>query len=78
MLRTGEKRNVYRYLVGKAGGKKPVARPRRRWEYNIKMDLGAIGWDGMNLDRDRNQWRVYCEHGSESLGSFKYLGAPGF
>jgi hypothetical protein len=46
----GEKRNVYRLLVGKPEGKRPLGRPRRRWEDNIKMDLGEIGrveWTGL-------------------------------
>jgi hypothetical protein len=40
----GEGRNVYRVLVGKPDGKRPLERPRRRWEHGIKMDLRAIGW----------------------------------
>jgi hypothetical protein len=40
----GEKRNGYRILVGKPEGKRPLGRPRRRWEDNIKMDLRDIGW----------------------------------
>jgi hypothetical protein len=40
----GEGRNVYRILVGKPEGKRPLERPRRRWEDGIKMDLGEIGW----------------------------------
>jgi hypothetical protein len=44
----GEKRNTYRILVGKAEGKRPLRRRRRRWVDNIKMDLGEIGWDGMD------------------------------
>jgi hypothetical protein len=39
----GEGRNVYRVLVGKPEGKRPLGRPRRRWEDGIKMDLGKIG-----------------------------------
>jgi hypothetical protein len=41
----GEKRNVYRILVGKPEGKRPLGRPRHRWVDNIKMDLREIGWD---------------------------------
>jgi hypothetical protein len=44
----GQKRNVYRILVGKPEGKKPLGRPRRRWVDNIKTDLGDIGRDGMD------------------------------
>jgi hypothetical protein len=40
----GEKRNVYRLLVGKPEGKRPLGRPIRRWVHNIRMDLGEVGW----------------------------------
>jgi hypothetical protein len=43
-----EKRNAYRILVGKPEGKRPLGRPRRRWEDNIRMDLRKIGWGGMD------------------------------
>jgi hypothetical protein len=54
----GDKRNAYRILVGRAEGKRPLRRPRRTWENNIKMDLRRIGWDRMDWidlieDRDR-------------------------
>jgi hypothetical protein len=42
----GEGRNVYRVLVGEPEGKKPLGRPRRRWENDIKMDRREIGWRG--------------------------------
>jgi len=42
----GEGRGVYKVLVGRPEGKRPLGRPRRRWEYNIKMDLREIGIDG--------------------------------
>jgi hypothetical protein len=42
----GEGRNLYRVLVGKPEGKRPLGRPRRRWEDGIKMDLEEIGWVG--------------------------------
>jgi hypothetical protein len=56
----GENRNVYRLLVGKPEGKKPLGRPRRRWIYNIKMDLLEIGlnvvdWIGLAQDRYRSR-----------------------
>jgi hypothetical protein len=57
----GEKRNAYRILVGKAEGKRPLGRPRRRWVNNIKMDLREIRWDGMDwidLAEDRDWWRT--------------------
>jgi hypothetical protein len=54
----GEK-NAYRLLVGKPQEKRLTERPRRRWVYNIKMDLGETGWDDVDwiaLAQDRNQW----------------------
>ena len=41
-----ERRGAYRVLVGKPEGKRPLGRPRRRWEYNIKMDLQEVGMGG--------------------------------
>jgi hypothetical protein len=57
----GEKRNAYRLLVGKREGKRPLGRPRRRSVYNIRMDLGEVGWgdvDWIGLAKDRNRWRA--------------------
>jgi hypothetical protein len=57
----GEGRGVYRVLVGRPENKRPVGRPRRRWEDNIKMDLREIWIDGANwiqLAQDRAQWRA--------------------
>jgi hypothetical protein len=57
----GERRGAYRALVGKPEGRRPLGRPRRRWEDNIKMDLQEVGWRGMdwiNLAQDRDRWRV--------------------
>jgi hypothetical protein len=42
----GKKRNAYRILVGKPEGKRPLGRPRRRWEDNIRIGLREIGWGG--------------------------------
>jgi hypothetical protein len=56
----GKKRNACRISMGKAEGKRPLGRPKRRWVDNIKMDLREIGWDGMDstdLAQDRDQWR---------------------
>jgi hypothetical protein len=50
VARMGEGRNVYRVLVGKPKGKRPLERPRRRWEDGIKMDLREIGWGGGGVD----------------------------
>jgi hypothetical protein len=57
----GKKRNTYRLLVGTAEGKRSLARPRRRWMDNIKMDLLEIGWGGVGwiaLAQDRDKWRA--------------------
>jgi hypothetical protein len=45
----GEERKVYRVLVGKPEGKRPLGRPRRRWEDGIRMDLMEIGWGSVEL-----------------------------
>jgi hypothetical protein len=44
----GEKRNIYRILVGKPEGKGPLGRPRRRWEDNIKLNVREIRWGSMD------------------------------
>ena len=57
VARMGESRDVYRVLVGKPEGKRPLGRPRRRWEDNIKTDLqelGCRGVDWIELARDRD------------------------
>ena len=61
VARMGEGRGVYRMLVGKSEGKRPLGRPRRRWEDNNSMDLQEVGlgyedWIGLAQDRDR--WRA--------------------
>jgi hypothetical protein len=61
VARMGEKRIVYRLLVGKSEGKGPLGRPRRRWMHNIKMDLLEIGLnvvDWIGLAQDRYRWRA--------------------
>jgi hypothetical protein len=50
VARIGEGRGVYRVLVGKPEGKRPMGRPRHRWEGNIMMDLQAVGCWGYGLD----------------------------
>ena len=57
----GEDRGVHRVLVGKPEGRRPLGRPRRRWEDNIKMDLQEVGrgrGDWMELAQDRDRWRA--------------------
>jgi hypothetical protein len=57
----GEVRGAYNILVGKPEGWRPLGRPRRRWEDNIKMDLGEIGFgnvDWIRLVQDRDRWRA--------------------
>ena len=59
MARMLEGRGVYMVLVGKPEGKRPLGRPRRRWEDNIKMDLQEVGGgcgDWMELAQDRDMW----------------------
>jgi hypothetical protein len=61
VTRIGEKRNVYKLLVGKPEGKRPLGRPRRGWIDNIKMDLLEIGLsvvDWICLAQDRYRWRT--------------------
>ena len=61
VTRMGERKGVYRVLVGKPEGKRPLGRPRCRWEENIKMDLQEIGCGGMDwieLAQDRDRWRA--------------------
>jgi hypothetical protein len=57
-----EKRNACKVSVEKPEGKRPLGRPRRRWEDSIKTDLREIGWgsmDWIDLAQDRDQWRAF-------------------
>jgi len=59
VARVWERRDANRVLVGRRQGKRPLERPRRRWEDNIKMDLQEVGWGGMDwidLAEDRDSW----------------------
>jgi len=60
VARMGEGRGVYRVLVGKPEGTRPLGRPRRRWEDNIKMDPQEVGGGGdwMEMAQDRDRWRA--------------------
>ena len=60
VARKGEERGVYRVLVGKPEGRRPLGSPRRRWVDNIRMDLQEVGcgyMDGIGLAQDRDGWR---------------------
>ena len=68
----GEERVMHRFLVGKPERKRPLGRPRRRWEDNIKMDLQEVGGgcgDWMELAQDREKWR-------ELLSTLRNLRVP--
>jgi hypothetical protein len=57
----GERRGVYRVLVGKPEGKRPLGSPRSIWEGNIEVDLQEVGWEGMDwieLAQDRDRWQA--------------------
>ena len=61
VVRMGEDRGLHRVLVRKPEGKRPLGRPRHRWEDNIKMNLQEVGsglGDWMELAQDRDRWRA--------------------
>jgi hypothetical protein len=67
VARMEKRRDVHRVLVGSPEGKRPLGRPRRRWEDNIKLDLREIGIDEVNwiwLAQDKVQWRAFVNTGS--------------
>jgi transposase len=73
VARMGEGKGVYRVLVGRPEGKRPLGRPMRRWEYDIKMGLRERGIDGakwIRLAQDRIQWWA-CVHGNEPSSSIR-------
>jgi hypothetical protein len=60
VARMGEERKVYKVLVGKPEGRRPLGRPRRRWEDGVRMDrrdIGLGGVDWIRLAQDRDGWR---------------------
>jgi hypothetical protein len=61
VARIGEVRGAYNILVGRPEGKRPLGRPRHRWEYNIRMDLGETGFGDMDwnhLAQDTDRWQA--------------------
>jgi hypothetical protein len=74
-----EDRGVHRVLGGKLEGKRPLGRPRRRWEDNIKMDVQEVGGghgDWMELAQDRARWAGTCGYGaglSRSINAGNFL-----
>ena len=61
VARIGGRRGVYRFLVGKPEGKRPLGRPKRKWEDNIKTDLQEVGcgyMDWIEVAQDRDRWRA--------------------
>jgi len=74
VARLGERKVEYRVCVGKREGKRPLGRPRRRWEDNIKMDLQEVRMWGYGLDRSGSgygQVAGTCDCGNEPSGSIK-------
>jgi hypothetical protein len=73
VARMMEKRNAYRFLVGKPEGKRLIGRPGRRWVDNIRVDLVELGWgdvDLVGLTKDRNKWKALVNNVKPS-GSIK-------
>jgi hypothetical protein len=82
----GERRGVYRVLVGKPEGKRPLGRPRRRWEDNIQMEIREVGcgvMDCIELAQDRERWRALVNEimnlwVSKKCGEFLYWLKTGY
>ena len=73
VVRIGEGRGVYRFVVGKPEGNRPLGRPRLRWEDNIKMNFREVGGGGdwMELAQDRDRWRALVNTVMKPSGSIK-------
>jgi hypothetical protein len=80
----GERRGVYRVLVGKTEGKRQLVRPRHKWEDTIKMDIQEVGWgvmDWIDLAQDRDSWWAFVNavidlQVSKNAGNFLTSGEP--
>ena len=75
VARMGERRAIYRVLMGKPEGKRPLVSPRRRWEDNIMMYLQEVGYGGMDwiaVTQDDGQVAGCCECGNEPSDSINY------
>ena len=62
MSRMEDKRDAYRFMVGRPEGKRPLERPKHRWEDNTKIDLKEVGWgdmDWIDLAQETDRWRVF-------------------
>ena len=78
VARMHERRDAYRVLLGKPEGKRPLERPRHRWENNTKMDpleVGCGGMDWIDMTQDRDRWRAVVNgvmnlRVSENVGNF--------
>ena len=81
VARMGKGRGVYRALVSKREGKRPLRRPRSRWEDNIKMDLQEVGYGGMDrieVAQDRDRWHLWMRwwnFGFHKRGGISWLAA---
>jgi hypothetical protein len=74
VARMGESKGLYRILVGRPEGKRPLGRPRRRWKDNINMALQEVIWEGMDwidLVQDRDRWRALLSRQRSFSGSMK-------
>ena len=71
VARMKEGRSAFKIVTGKPTGKRPLGRPRRIWEDNIRMDVKEIGINTRNwvdLAQDRDYWRALCGYGIEPTG----------
>jgi hypothetical protein len=79
VARLGEGRGVYRVLMGKTEGRRPLGRSRRRWEDNIRIDLQEVGWGVMawiGLAQDRDRWRAIASQELKHLLFITFLKSP--